>query len=65
MKTLKPGYRCTCHHPARHCRYQCSGTATLVRESDGRPVCEHCRQHDPAISAGFGFGAYYFAEVSA
>jgi hypothetical protein len=57
---LKAGYRCTCHHRGRHCRHACPATAVLVRNSDGRPVCEYCVDHDPEDSAGFTVSGYYW-----
>jgi hypothetical protein len=62
---LNLGYRCSCHHPSRRCFYQCGDTATAIRESDNRPVCSYCVNHDPANSAGFGFPAGAIEEATA
>ena len=65
LRTLKSGYRCTCHHPGRHCRFQCGGSAEVARQSDGRPVCSYCVRCDPATSAGFRVDDYYWEQVPA
>jgi hypothetical protein len=64
IRQLAVGYRCTCHHSGRRCKYQCTNSTEVIRPSDDRPVCGSCVRCNPEDSAGFRVDDHHWAEAS-